>query len=119
MPYEAFDHLLINVEEPVHPVDGDCEPWSRWIASELRERQVPAKVQTVWFETDMNFGDGTKTVILAGHVVVFIEVDQQTVVADFTARQYAPDLPARWIVGLEEYRERMCAVLAAERMRVQ
>lgn len=109
--------LLRRVDHPVQPVDGDCEPWSAWIEQELRRAGVTrARARWAWFESDMDFDEGRRTVILAGHRIVL--VDTEDLVVDFTARQYAPGLPARWIAPLASYSAMMCSVLTAQRTRL-
>lgn len=102
---ERLESVLRVVEEPGTPVKGDCEPWSKWIVDVLLRADIPAKVQWMFgMSTQPGVLPGSTAVplvIVLGHAAVLVGT---TTIVDFTARQYHPLLPTRWIVGVDEYK---------------
>lgn len=86
--------VLAGVAEPAIPRDGDCIEYSELVTSTLNDADIPANRVTV-----LGWIDHGGRAILFGHYATQVG----DTVVDFTARQYHPQLPARWIAPVEEY----------------
>lgn len=108
---ERLVEALRVVEEPERPVDGDCDPWSKWIALELHEAGIPAKVQLLFGMIPqpgvLPGSTAVPLVIVYGHACVLVGT---TTIVDFTARQFHPNLPARWITTVDDYKATLARV---------
>lgn len=101
---------LASFPHPAQPVDGDCIAWANRITVALQQSGFP-EAQTVLVA---GWADRDATVLLFAH--------QATMagdwVADFTARQFAPELPARWVGAIASYAGQLEAATGAARVDV-
>jgi hypothetical protein len=100
---ERIEAVLAELPEQGEPVDGDCLTLAPLITAMLYEAGLPARTVTVWGW----LGGG-----LVGFVHMATLVDPGTVV-DFTARQYGPAAPGRWIAPVDGYRYRLAELAGA------
>lgn len=89
---------LAPIAEPANPLDGDCIEYSNLVTAALSGAGLPAEQATIFGWID----HGGKS-ILFGHYATLVG----DLIIDFTARQFHPELPARWIVPVKEYCEEL------------
>jgi hypothetical protein len=92
-----IEAALAELPAPEQPTDGDCLTLAPLVTSILTEAGLPARTVAVWGWLGGN---------VAGFVHMVTLVDPGTIV-DFTARQFSPDAPGRWIAPVDGYRYRL------------
>lgn len=108
---ELLEVLLRGVEEPADPQDGDCMDLSHEITHTLwAAGQMAAKTVVAYGWIKMN----DQPAILFGHWVTRCD----GWIIDFTARQFNPELPARWFAREEPYKILLAKYTGAEHVKI-
>lgn len=100
-----IEAALSGLAPPPQPLDGSCLRWSLQITRTLVDAGFAARTVSVVGWVDR----GGK---LVGWLHQATMVDG--LVVDYTARQFSPDLPARWMVPWPEYTRAMAAITGSE-----
>jgi hypothetical protein len=95
---DVIIEALSGLQEPEQPVDGDCLRFESLVAQRLNEAGLEARSVVV-------LGWVRAGVVAFAHRVTLCD----KFVVDFTARQFHPAAPRRWIAPASTYRARLAA----------